>query len=197
MNFELQILNASRTDMVLPPSFDLVVLGRKEKEMVIAAGRNPDRKEADMANGEVINKVYDPNAQIVATQNSSQPGPQADMNANASQLAPGLEAVAQSAQAAQQQHQQDIADGEAAMQALQDAPMMPEAPIGGGVPDAPMMPTAEMSGDLDGALVDGSGPPATPSESLGEGAPTAPSADDGLSEQASLVEAGTTQAVNA
>lgn len=171
---------------MLPPSFDLVVLGRKEKEMVIAAGRNPERKEADMANGVPVNTMYDPNAQAIA-QSASQPAPQADMDGNASQ--PDI-----AAQSAEAQHQQDMADGEAAIQALQEAPMMPEAPIGG-APDAPMMATAEM-GD---ALVIGNGPPAPHSESLGEDAHTAePSLDGAASEQSSLVEAGpSAAAVNA
>jgi hypothetical protein len=34
--------------MLLPPGFDLVVLGKKERQAVIAAGRNPDRKESDI-----------------------------------------------------------------------------------------------------------------------------------------------------
>ncbi|KAM7205630.1 hypothetical protein V8F33_000956 [Rhypophila sp. PSN 637] len=38
-----------KADSILPPSFDLVVLGRKEKASVIAVGKNPDRKEADVA----------------------------------------------------------------------------------------------------------------------------------------------------
>ncbi|KAM7220070.1 hypothetical protein V8F06_004584 [Rhypophila decipiens] len=38
-----------KADAILPPSFDLVVLGRKEKASVIAVGKNPDRKEAEVA----------------------------------------------------------------------------------------------------------------------------------------------------
>lgn len=37
-----------RADGVLPPSFDLVVLGKKEKNAVIQCGRNPDRQENDL-----------------------------------------------------------------------------------------------------------------------------------------------------
>ena len=44
--------------MVLPPSFDLVVLGKKEKLAVIACGKNPDRKEADVEDGRPINTEY-------------------------------------------------------------------------------------------------------------------------------------------
>jgi len=47
---------ASRTDTVLPPGFDLVVLGAKEIERVRSVQRNPDRKEADVdGNGDVSN----------------------------------------------------------------------------------------------------------------------------------------------
>lgn len=191
-------LTAIRTDAVLPPAFDLVVLGRKEKDMVIAAGRNPERKEADLADGMPVNTLYDPNAPAVV-QNEIQPVPHADMDGDVPQPAPVPEAALQSAEA--QQQQQDIADGEAAMQALQDAPMIPEAPIGG-APDAPMMATAEMGdggvGDALNAVV-GSGPPAPPSESLGEEhSPAPPSVGRAPSEQPSLVEVGPSPAaVNA
>lgn len=37
-----------RTDGVLPPSFDLVVLGKKEKAAVEACGKNPERAEGDL-----------------------------------------------------------------------------------------------------------------------------------------------------
>lgn len=182
-------LTPPRTDAVLPPAFDLVVLGRKEKEMVIAAdNRNPERKEADIKDGVPIHTRYDPNAQLIV-QNASQPAPQADMGGNTSEGGP------QSAEAQQQQYQQDMADGEAAIQALQEAPMMPEASIGG-APDAPMMATAEMGDGVAEALVIGSGPPAPPSESLGEEATSA--VDGAASEQSSLVEAGpSAAAVNA
>lgn len=160
--------------------------------MVIAAGRNPERREADVADGHPINTLYDPNAQAIA-QNASQPAPQADMDGDVSQA----DAAIQSAEAQQQQQQQqDMADGEAAIQALQEAPIIPEAPIGG-APDAPMMATAEMDGGAGEALVViGNGSPAPPSESLGEEA--APSVDGAASEQSSLVEAGpSSAAVNA
>jgi len=39
----------------LPPSFDLVVLGKKERNAVIACGKNPDRKESDVLDGRAIN----------------------------------------------------------------------------------------------------------------------------------------------
>lgn len=188
-------LTTIRTDAVLPPAFDLVVLGRKEKDMVIATGRNPERKESDMFNGSVINVLYDPSAQS-NVQNAIPPAPQADMDGNLPQPAPTPEDASQSIEAQQRQQQQDIADGEAAMQALQEAPMMSEAPIGG-APDAPMMATAEMGGGVGEALdvVVGSGPPAPPSESLGEEAPPAPASVDGeASEQPSLVEPGLSSA---
>ncbi|KAL2261884.1 hypothetical protein VTK26DRAFT_3090 [Humicola hyalothermophila] len=45
-----------KCDGRLPPGFDLVVLGKKEREAVMACGKNPDRKESDVdANGEPIN----------------------------------------------------------------------------------------------------------------------------------------------
>ncbi|KAK4247819.1 hypothetical protein C7999DRAFT_14214 [Corynascus novoguineensis] len=48
-----------KADMVLPRGFDLVVLGKKEREAVKAVGRNPDRKEADIdENGQPINTQY-------------------------------------------------------------------------------------------------------------------------------------------
>lgn len=49
-----------KADVLLPPSFDLVVLGKKERNAVIACGKNPDRKEADVENGEPINTEYIP-----------------------------------------------------------------------------------------------------------------------------------------
>lgn len=49
-----------RADAHLPPSFDLVVLGRKERATVIACGKNPDRKEADVdpTTGLPVNTEY-------------------------------------------------------------------------------------------------------------------------------------------
>ncbi|KAG5938328.1 hypothetical protein E4U53_008025 [Claviceps sorghi] len=45
-------------DAILPPGFDLVVLGKKEVEKVLAGGRNPDRKEHDIDDdGQVINTL--------------------------------------------------------------------------------------------------------------------------------------------
>lgn len=44
---------------MLPPGFDLVVLGKKEKNAVILCGRNPDRQEADLdENNMPNNTVY-------------------------------------------------------------------------------------------------------------------------------------------
>ncbi|KAL7621249.1 hypothetical protein AAE478_008566 [Parahypoxylon ruwenzoriense] len=46
-------------DRILPTGFDQVVLGRKEKDSVIAAGRNPDRMEDDIdRHGNVINNIW-------------------------------------------------------------------------------------------------------------------------------------------
>ncbi|KAL2134197.1 hypothetical protein VTI74DRAFT_762 [Chaetomium olivicolor] len=45
-----------KADAVLPRGFDLVVLGKKEREAVKACGKNPERKEADIdENGQPIN----------------------------------------------------------------------------------------------------------------------------------------------
>ncbi|AEO65042.1 uncharacterized protein THITE_2111580 [Thermothielavioides terrestris NRRL 8126] len=53
-----------KADAVLPRGFDLVVLGKKEKEAVIACGKNPFRKEADIdENGRPINTEYNPAAE--------------------------------------------------------------------------------------------------------------------------------------
>lgn len=107
--------------MPLPPSFDLVVLGRKEKDMVIAAGRNPDRREADIdVNGDPINTLYDPNA----------PPP------------PPLQVAIQEApQVAAEQVEHSEADDLRPLQ--EEAQMAMNTHMGGGAPDAPMM-TADM-----------------------------------------------------
>ncbi|KAK4649585.1 uncharacterized protein QC761_120310 [Podospora bellae-mahoneyi] len=48
-----------KVDGVLPKGFDLVVLGKKEREAVKACGKNPDRKESDLdANGHPINTEF-------------------------------------------------------------------------------------------------------------------------------------------
>ena len=39
---------SNRGDFPLPPGFDLVLLGKKERDKVIAVGKNPDRKEDDI-----------------------------------------------------------------------------------------------------------------------------------------------------
>lgn len=109
--------------MPLPPSFDLVVLGRKEKDMVIAAGRNPDRREVDVnANGDPINTLYDPNAPPPPPlQLSIQPAPEAIPQEIEQSEADELRPLQESAQMAMNTH------------------------MGGdGAPDAPMM-TAEMA----------------------------------------------------
>jgi hypothetical protein len=48
-----------KADQPLPAGFDGVALGKKEREAVIAAGRNPDRCELDIEEGIVINTIYD------------------------------------------------------------------------------------------------------------------------------------------
>lgn len=107
--------------MPFPPSFDLVVLGRKEKDMVVAAGRNPDRREADVdANGDPINTLWDPNA----------PPP------------PPLQVPVQQAPevAAEEVEHSETPD----LRPLQEeAQMAMNTHLGGGAPDAPMM-TADM-----------------------------------------------------
>jgi hypothetical protein len=51
----------SRCDGLLPPSFDLVVLGKKERNMVINCGKNPDRTEGDIGeDGKPANTEYLP-----------------------------------------------------------------------------------------------------------------------------------------
>jgi hypothetical protein len=51
----------------LPPSFDLVVLGKKEREAVKAVGKNPDRKEADIGpEGHPVNTEYNPDEDLAA-----------------------------------------------------------------------------------------------------------------------------------
>lgn len=49
------------TDAVLPPCFDLVALGKKENERLIAMGKNPGRREADLDDqGMPINTAFVP-----------------------------------------------------------------------------------------------------------------------------------------
>lgn len=91
--------------------------------MVIAVGRNPDRREEDVdADGNPSNTLYNPNA-VPASQQDQQ-----DMQNAAQALAAGLPAVT------------DAND----LRPLQEAQMVAEAPMGG-APDAPMA-TAEMDG---------------------------------------------------
>ncbi|KAI8957728.1 hypothetical protein F5Y11DRAFT_360596 [Daldinia sp. FL1419] len=46
-------------DRILPPGFDQVVLGQKEKDAVIKCGRNPDRKEDDLdEDGKITNNIW-------------------------------------------------------------------------------------------------------------------------------------------
>ncbi|ROV87078.1 hypothetical protein VSDG_10002 [Cytospora chrysosperma] len=108
-----------KTDAPLPPGFDLVVLGRKEKDMVIAVGRNPERREEDTdAEGIVHNNFHNPEAL---------------MGDNIEAMAPQDNDPAATAEAA------EAARENANFQALQNAPMQPEPHMGGGAPTAPMM----------------------------------------------------------
>lgn len=130
---------------MLPPGFDLVVLGRKEKEMVIHAGRNPERREEDMdAAGNVTNTLYDPDPPELMHQEVHQPAPEVlDVS------------------------HQDNADA-AELRPLQEAQMVAEAPMGG-APDAPMG-SAEMGaavsehlGEADSVVDTNMAPPIDPS----------------------------------
>jgi hypothetical protein len=63
-----------RVDAVLPRGFDLVVLGKKEREAIKACGKNPDRKEADIdANGRPVNTELEPEGPQRETQPEPQP----------------------------------------------------------------------------------------------------------------------------
>ncbi|KAK3393134.1 hypothetical protein B0H63DRAFT_457502 [Podospora didyma] len=66
-----------KADGILPPSFDLVVLGKKERAAVIACGKNPDRRESDVINGQVVNTEY--NRGATAPVHAQQPMPEAEM----------------------------------------------------------------------------------------------------------------------
>lgn len=47
-----------RADTLLPAGFDLIALGKKERQQIEEIGRNPDRREDDVDdNGEVINNI--------------------------------------------------------------------------------------------------------------------------------------------
>lgn len=107
-------LTLQRTDMQLPPSFDLVVLGRKEKDMVIAAGRNPERREEDVDGvGNPTNTFYDAGAPALVQQN-----------------------IQTEPQVLEDGHPRDPDAN--ALRPLQEAHMVADAPVSG-APDAPMM----------------------------------------------------------
>ncbi|KAH6630169.1 hypothetical protein B0J18DRAFT_393415 [Chaetomium sp. MPI-SDFR-AT-0129] len=88
-----------KADVLLPRGFDLVVLGKKEREAVKAVGKNPDRREADVVNDQPVNTEYvdkdatanpapapaplppadaNPEEQLQLTQAEPQPQPQAE-----------------------------------------------------------------------------------------------------------------------
>ena len=49
------------TDAILPPGFDLVALGNKERKRLVSMGKNPDRREKDIdENGNAISTEYRP-----------------------------------------------------------------------------------------------------------------------------------------
>jgi hypothetical protein len=56
-NLKVDFLKA---DLVLPAGFDNIALGKKERDLVIKCRRNPDRMEADVRDGIVINEIYLP-----------------------------------------------------------------------------------------------------------------------------------------
>ena len=111
----LRLLTFSfRADMVLPPGFDLVVLGKKEKENVIAVGKNPERKESDVdENGKPINTEYrgDPGELVLANQEEQEqveapalpPQPPAEVPAGPSAQYPPVEPQPQPQPQPQQQ----------------------------------------------------------------------------------------------
>lgn len=133
--------------------------------MVIAARRNPERREGDLdADGQPINTLYDPDVAVFAPVDSTQqdhqqhnhPDQQDDAQRDhhqefgqqirlppPSQAESVDESIAESAEAA-------------GLRALQEAQMAVEAPMGN-APDAPMMAAADMG--------------APPSEQLGEEEP--------------------------
>jgi len=126
----------------------MVVLGKKEREMVINAGRNPYRREADIdENGHPIDTVYDPNApEPPPMQSASQQAPEAAANdiedAEMHDLRP-LQEEAQMAMDMNNQMAQRVGGSNDI----------------GGAPDAPMM-----TGDMDGQ--------SQRSEELGEALPS-------------------------
>ncbi|KAH8884315.1 hypothetical protein GQ53DRAFT_846409 [Thozetella sp. PMI_491] len=61
-----------RTDGILPPSFDLVVLGKKEVDNVKSVGRNPFRKEAEVIDGRPVNTLL----QLDAVEQELMPQPE-------------------------------------------------------------------------------------------------------------------------
>lgn len=106
-------------------------MGKKEKDMIIAAGRNPERQEADIdENGTITNYMYAPvqpgmahNAlPIIAAASASSP---AAVDANAD--APG-----------------DIAEDDAAESIVASVPKPEPAPVF----EEPAAPTADMGNEM-------------------------------------------------
>lgn len=83
-----------RADANLPPGFDLVVLGKKEREAVMAVGKNPERKEADVDEaGRPINTelVLQGMPALPAPAPLSAPGPEMGPQPETQAQAPGPE----------------------------------------------------------------------------------------------------------
>jgi hypothetical protein len=53
------------------------VLGKKERNAVIAVGKNPDRKEADILDGRPVNTEYQPEEPAAAPAPALEPAPAA------------------------------------------------------------------------------------------------------------------------
>ena len=53
------------TDAILPPNFDKVRLGPKEKSKLISMGKNPFRTEGDVLDGIAVNCEYEEDADNV------------------------------------------------------------------------------------------------------------------------------------
>lgn len=95
------------TDAVLPPCFDGVALGRKEIARLIALGKNPYRKEAEVdADNIPVNTAYIGPPDAVQTAQAAQeapvPQPPPQPSSQAPQADPQLLAE-------QQQHQEELA----------------------------------------------------------------------------------------
>ncbi|KAF3768474.1 hypothetical protein M406DRAFT_71478 [Cryphonectria parasitica EP155] len=168
-----------KTDGPLPAAFDLVVLGRKEKEMVIAAGRNPERREEDLdEDGHPNNLFYTPNLPRPVQDVNPVPPPQAHTDINGND---GTDHGTDIGHASAMHEEAPVMSGALPVSSettdlrpLQEASMVVEAPMGEahvGIPEAPM-PTADMSSSAaplseslgeEQSVVDNEAPPVDPS----------------------------------